>query len=213
MLKKLKKTNRGIILALVVLIAVVIYVRVDNANFKENEVKDIENTVTGTFTQLAEINELTSQLGEGKSVDEVRDEVSNALGKYITDNFAYSEYVENLNTYDGWAWYITIDTLKEESGYFVKEISEDFYINDCTVEVIVTKITKNGSKGASCIADITLSVEDKKSSGDIGSVFTVEGTTYLGSSQIKWDDAEIQLIKEDGEWKICGIQVNYIDMY
>ncbi len=211
MLKKLKKTNRGIILALIVLIVVAVYVKVDNANFKENEVTSIEETVKDTFSQLSEINEITGQFEDGKTVDEIKDEVGKALNSYISENFAYSEYIENQNDY-GLSWYTTVDELKAQSEEFLKCITGNSYIKDCETEVIVTRISKNGSKGASCIADITFSVTDKKSAGHNLPAFTVYGIDYSVEKKIECEDTEIQLIKEDGEWKICGIQVSSIRM-
>lgn len=211
MLKKLKKTNRGIILALIVLIVVAIYVKVDNANFKKNEVTSIEETVKDTVSQLSEINEITGKFEDGKTADEIKDEVGKALGSYISENFAYSEYIENQNDY-GIGWYTTIDELKAQSEEFLNCITGDSYIKDCETEVVVTRISKNGSKGASCIADITFSVTDKKAAGYDLPAFTFYGIDYSVHNKIECEDTEIQLIKEDGEWKICGIQVMSIHM-
>ena len=147
---RLKKINRGLVLAAVLLVGLVIYIVVDTHNFK-SEKPQIEQTVMNFVQALGEQNITPEEYREkGKRYSEED-------AKKRTDDFArfLDEYwISAESDGNGYNWAVYKSDLKND----MKEIIDDTngYITDFNAEIRDCKISKDGPNAA--LADCTVKI-------------------------------------------------------
>lgn len=202
MLKKLKRVNRGVLLAIVVLAVFAVYVNISGKNFKENEAGEVKKTVTDFCTELADANAVLTKL-DGTNEKEISKEVQDALSKVIEERMIQSDYIDNQNI-NSFSWYETKQTFIESLKEF-DELDSKNVLTEISADVKRVSVKQNGSIGATCTADIEYAIKGK---GDIELLFPVCFYTVSDNTSgiiCEMKDVEFQLVKEDGQWKICGI--------
>ncbi len=203
MLKKLKRMNRGVLLAVIVLAIFAVYVNIADDKFKEEEAEKVKDTVIGFCNELTEANSIMTKL-DGTNDKEIVQELQDALTKVINDNMVQSDYIDNQNIYSLTAFYETKDSFLEYPQYF-DDINSKNALTEITPTVKVTSVKQNGSIGATCVADIVYVVKGKGQFGVLFPVYYHHFSDIHTEMTCKMSKVEFQLVKEDGQWKICGI--------
>ncbi|MBQ7980989.1 MAG: hypothetical protein IJ305_05200 [Oscillospiraceae bacterium] len=202
MLKKLKRVNRGVLLAVIVLAIFAVYINIADDKFKEEEAEKVKDTVIGFCNELAEANGIMTKL-DGTNDEEIVQELQDALSKVIEERMIQSDYIDNQNI-NSFSWYETKQTFIESLKEF-DELDSQNVLTEISADVKRVSVKQNGSIGATCTADIEYAIKGK---GDIGLLFPVYFYTVSDVSSgiiCEMKDVEFQLVKEDGQWKICGI--------
>lgn len=205
MLKKLKRANRGVLLAVIVLAIFAVYVNIADSQFKEKEADKVKDTVTSFCNELIDANAIMTKLSQGADEKSVESELEAAFSKVIDDHMVQSDYIDNQNIYSMSTWYETKESFEDYVKIFDEPNSENAP-TEISGDVKILTIKQNGSLGATCTASITVDI--KGGSGNYGMLFPVyyhhisEGTT---EAYCNMHEVEFQLVKEDGEWKISGI--------
>ncbi len=207
MLKKLKKKNRGILLAILVLLCFLIWINVSGSNFKNEEADNIK-AVMSSYCDAAE--ELYTLEGEESASAEEKEAKYEA---YINSYWSYSKYMENQNIY-GLDYYVLRDSMLEEADNFA-DVNEKSSIKEIDYEITLTKVKKAGDSGAKATADFSVTY----STGTLDAqpviiipdgCMSVEPST--GKVTYTWEDVTVMLEKVDGEWKIVGMLSYWLDI-
>ena len=206
MLKRLKKANRGIILAVIVLLCFAIWLFVSGNKFKEEETENIEGVLTEYFTKAAEISALSGQEHEDDSVEYLQGLMSSKYEELISEYWAYSDYIENANKYSMYYYTSKGDMLLSKDVFENIDYSDS--ITSASSSVVVTKVKSNGAEGATAIVDVSVKIgPDLTENGGI--FITPDGYMrsdgLLNGCTYKWEDVEVKMLKVDGEWKIVGV--------
>lgn len=193
----LRKMNRGLILAAVVLVGVVIFVTVDNARFKHSKPviqKQVEE-------YLEEVKRVNLEPGEEK-VDQAR----KLLEQYWCDG---------SNGMD-----INYSRMAKEEGLsYLKRVKEQGgdrkQVLDYTDMVRSVKIVKNGPGCAKAMVEYEASIGFEKELGEDGyPIYGLQGDGYYFFGSVKKEEdgkrlnvsytLSFLLYEKDGQWKISS---------
>lgn len=226
--KFLKKLNRGLVLAGIVLVGFIIFIIVDKKNFNKDKVviKDTLYEYLDSMTEVMVVKE--SDLDENNIIKkEIREDKEKKISNLIGDKWGEAIYFTgNYSYYNDW--------LTSKSNV-VKSIKETYgkSENPCNVisyiyNIKEIKISKYGSNGAVAKINGQDKIEVKGASEVIipisGSVLNIYSSSLfdeypklrnLGKEELNkvlknvtFDfnnqlfGHEIYLVKEDGKWKI-----------
>lgn len=140
---RLKKINRGLVLAAVLLIGLVIFIIVDNHNFK-SEKPDIERTITDYVSELSALN-ITPEKYQASGKKYSSEDADKRISEFT--EFADKYWITVDENPNSMVWY----TYKNEFRGSMERILEDAegsYITDCSAEVNDCKINKDGPNAA-----------------------------------------------------------------
>lgn len=200
MKKFLKTVNRGVILAVLVMICVAVYVAVENARFR-SEKSEIERTVQQYLEEVREIN--LAAPGD-------REKMTREL---LEKNWIRTEQ----NGYYGFdkrdmIWYLE---------YQSERMEREPEITNYTALVKNLTVSQNGPGGAKVEADYSASLEMSEEAPGypiygIGasegyfhsSAPSQDGTGYVQNTECR---LEMILIQSEGQWKISGMTMEWND--
>lgn len=212
----MRKVNRGIVLAILLVIGLIIYLIYDNARFASEKIA-IQNMLNDYAKAAAEINILPEEEqkpGERPSQSALQkklDESKAIINKYLTDLHSYPARES---------------ALRELDRIFAENAERRAYVTECTFTIgPIEKIKKNGPKHA--IANIPINIELKtigkpkffnltvsedtaQQYADWGKPTSGEGPgqeidTKKYTYTLSYVLYDAQLIKEKGGWKIGQI--------
>lgn len=147
--KNLKKINRGIVLAVILIIGVAIYVIIDNYKFnsEKSEVKDV---VTGFISEMGKPSVLSEEYrGEKNIPDEVSEQMTKEWNA-VLDKYWVSK--EQNNSYS----YNEDKTSMRSSFGSITDSLADGYTTEYSAEIKSCKIKKNGPNCA--VAEVELEI-------------------------------------------------------
>lgn len=206
---KLKKINRGVVLTILVAIVFIIYTAASNSAFKKREADEIKELIISYTNQLAQISVYSDEDGDQLTCDWVK-QSSQQARRLIQEYWGDSEYLENYNSsmFSYTYYYLKSDVLRDieySGGCF----TPTDYITSITSTVSITSIHKNGANGATVKFNITYKVCGEGQPA----IYTLTGLNSVYSKLSKDTPstystdygATAELYKEDGQWKIVGI--------
>ncbi len=208
----LRKINRGIILAVLLVIGLSIYLTIDNARFS-SEKAAIQSFLEDYAKAAAQINVLPKEAqkpGQQPSEEAVQkhlDEGKKVLTRYLTSVSDYNSAWDNA--------------IRDITSAAFQNAERCAYVTDCSIEIKTVKnITKNGPSHA--LADFAIHVKLKTIGSPIyffmcsiddlqwqreGNPDIDRGSTEIDTSTYTYDFdfilSNIQLVKEKGQWKIA----------
>lgn len=198
----LRKMNRGLILAALILVGVVIFVTVDNARFKRSK-PAIQKQVEAYLEEVKRVNL--------EPAEEKVDQAKELLEQYWCDgsngmNMSYSQ----MSKEDGIAY---LKRVKEQGG-------DRNQVLDYIDMIRSVDIVKNGPGCAKAVVFYEASIGFEKEQGDGGyPIYGLQGDGYYSSEAKKEDDKHINvsyslsflLYEKDGQWKISSADYNEAD--
>lgn len=208
MKRRLKKINRGLVLAAVLIVGLIIYICIDNHNFK-TEKPQIESNISGFVNGLAEFNvtpEKYRELGKTYSADDAE--------KLRKD---FSGYVEE--------YWVSSDDFNDPYEFIVKKndmkalINQKLdspmgYITEFEAQLRNCKISKDGPNAAIAECEIKVICKGTSESGMLlPTEYFFPGGMYGDSEQteelynISADEAcTVYLERTSDGWKITGCE-------
>lgn len=157
--KSLKKANRGLVLGLILIIAVVIYIMIDNHNFK-SEKPAIEKNITAFVEQMGEYMVLpeeyrtTDSEHKGKVLTEPEKENLKAKWvDFVEKYWAYKDYSNNDYFYGQ-----NIISMKNSYDSILDQLPAD-YITTYSSSVKNISIKKAGPECATCETTLNFIIE------------------------------------------------------
>ncbi len=209
---RLKRLNRGIVLGILVVIAFVIYLAVDNAVFKSKEKDEIESVISGFVSDAAQACVYTGSAKDKESIltfyeRQAEAGCKDALNKYWEHSDALEKYNEASLFGE---YYTTKDDIEQEMtplrdymdyGDNTPAVMPYYSAIDCTTTI--ESIKRNGA-GATAIITVRY---DATGSG-VPILVSPIGVNYIeagSGSQVSTSESyRIELYKQDGQWKIVG---------
>lgn len=192
MKKFLRRVNRGILLAVVLVIGVAVYVIADNGHFKASK-PDIEKAAGDYLAKVKEINLLPADKKAKQTLDVVE--------QYWCDkasNYTYGFSKKDMKAY--------LETVKKYGSEQTTLTEYNEIIRDMTV-------LKNGPGCARVTVSYDVSMTMDKEDRDY-QIFGLEADTYGGYYNVQGEDKlvcsqnlilTLYLYETDGTWKIGSI--------
>lgn len=200
MKKFLKTVNRGVILAILVMICTAVYVSVENARFR-SEKSEIEQTARQYLEEVREIN--LAAPGD-------REKMTREL---LEKNWISTEQ----NGYYGFdkrdmVWYLE---------YQAENSKSEPEITDYTALVKDLTVSQNGPGGAKVEADYSASLEMSEETpgypiygiGASEGYFDSSAPSQDGTGYVQNTEGRLEMIlkQSEGQWKISGIIMEWND--
>ena len=134
---QLRKTNRGLVLGLIIIIAVTIYTLIDNQNFKK-EKPEIKQLVTDYIEKLEEFGVTPAEL-KGKEISEQdTKEYIDRWNSFVDEYWIYKK--RNLNSvYYG---IMKSEFSQQYENFLIEKVNS--FTEECTMEARNIKISKAG---------------------------------------------------------------------
>ncbi|NLZ45290.1 MAG: hypothetical protein GX896_01215 [Clostridiales bacterium] len=212
---RLKKINRGIVLAIVLLIGLVVFVMVDNHNFK-SEKAEIEKM---TEDYVAGINDFNAayykeKFPNKKLTKEQEDKIL-SQGKEIFNKLWISGKPSGSTQ---WSSHKT--DMMSTLDYHVKDNQfQQSIVQECNFNIKEMKVSKNGPNSA--LVDVTMNSK-VIGSGDI-IAFSPSGTDNMLYTEQPSDVEQLKLVKGEGlftvelsrtddGWKIKSVQGYFYEL-
>lgn len=201
---RLKKLNRGIILAIILLIGLTIYIMIDNHNFK-SEKSEIENVVEDYVNALNAFN-ITPEDQRAldvKLTQQQSDEIYKN-GKTILDKY-WVEGKTPVNT--SFDFYFVKSDMRRMLQSWID--TKQGYVTDYKLDIKSSSISKNGPNAAIMFLDVSV----KATGAGEQTIFGLDGQEWLSFSDevdtnLKSTKAEgnydIYLKRTSDGWKIEG---------
>ncbi len=205
MKSKLKKLNRGVILAVVLLVGLVIYIVADNQMFK-SEKPEIEQLVSDYVGEIAEINVAPEEYqvaGKAYTKEDSENRIedyTNIIDKYWTT----VDESDNLLT-----WYSYKAEVKNAMEYLLSS-PDNGYITSCTADVTDCKINKDGPNSAVMTCTVRFIFTGTESCALIGSGGIDYSYSYNDANLDNMrkcsveQDCKFMLQRTSDGWKIGG---------
>lgn len=198
----LRKMNRGLILAALILVGVVIFVTVDNASFKRSK-PVIQKQVEAYLEEVKRVNL--------EPAEEKVDQAKELLEEYWCDgsngmNMSYGQ----MSKEEGIAY---LKRVKEQGG-------DRNQVVDYTDMIRSVDIVKNGPGCAKAVVAYEASISFEKEQGDEGyPIYGLQGDGFYLSEVKKEDDKHLNvsytlsflLYEKDGQWKISSTDYSEAD--
>lgn len=134
--KRLKKANRGIILGIILIIGVVIFTVIDNANFKK-EKPEIETVVENFITELGNKNVLPEKYRnfKGDIPEPEKEAMMSDFSKFIDEYWVFRNQTDGFRSSELKSSYNDALNIAFESNE---------YLSECTMEARNIKVRKAG---------------------------------------------------------------------
>lgn len=190
--KQLKKTNRGLVLALILILGVAIFTIVDNINFKK-EKPEIEQVITDYIDEM-ETFAVTPQEFLGK--EEISDE------EFKPYQEKWNEYVNKYWVYkkrnpDSIYWYTLMSDIKDMYSS-LKYRNENEQVISCSYDARNIKITKAGPNCATATLTLKMIAEYK----DYASILTPMYTEIFGWMTDEGEENKVFKTRAEGEYTL-----------
>ncbi len=209
---RLRRINRGIALGLVAIVVFAGYISYSSSRFKNRERDVIEQTVKSYASEILQCS-VSSSADANDSADAKKRE--EAAQEVIEKYWMQSDTIDNYNQSPETPNYYSTkkDYLSDISGY--SENPPSGYISSAACEVVITKIKKNGPSGATVSVDVTYQLYGSQTPMFFGmSDLTNFWSELSPDKPEKYSfSGELQMFKDDGEWKIVGADYFYSQMY
>lgn len=226
MKQKLKRINRGIVLAVIILVVLTVYVAASAQSFKSTERDRIEEFLTSYSQDILQCSVIPADCIGTEGQNQAMSDNAAKAKEIIEKSWIQSEALENYNCQvDMTTSYYNLksDYLlnTERNGSGIDSSNAAGVITDASCKLKITKIKQNGPNGATVTADITYYLSGRSNPsfygvGDvlvyyfygIGDVIDYYSDNLSSKpSKLSYHDLELQLYKEDGEWKIAGVDL------
>lgn len=228
--KSIKKSNRGLFLGLVLVIAVAVYTVIDNHNFK-SEKPAIEKQVTDFVEQIGDYMVFgeeyrTTQTQKGKQLtDPEKEQYQSQWNKFIDQYWVYKDYSKNM-----YFWGLTIAGMKNTYQDVLNQLPDE-YVTSYNATVGSVSIKKAGPECATCEAQVNIIVQTTDnasfvmpgSTENFGNYGYEEYYDPIADEFVKSDDSQMlkyscdatftfNLERVDGVWKITGADYDSMSM-
>lgn len=168
--KRLRRINRGIALAVALLLALTGYIIYDTVNFGPQK-QEIQTLLTDYLTALPELNQLPEEYREfGKAVPE------EVLQEKIQEN---NESLQELFTYSS-RGYNSLEYMQESFEHAIREQGkgEGFFLDG---KVIIREIAVQKTGPSTADVDATYTI-----------IFDMSGDCYFHNGSYGWDTADLR---------------------
>lgn len=213
--RSLKKTNRGLVLALVLIVAVVVYTIIDNNNFKSEKpvISGVVEEYVNGFKDFMFFDEAHTSLSEEKKgrpfSENEKKELTKKWSEYVDKYWEYKDYSNNYYFYG-----VDNSDVKRLYEDFINQAPES-YITSFSAKTKNIVVKKAGPECATAEVEMNFIVE-----GTSGASFLSPSYLELANYKAEYSDSELRyktskssitgtytfnLQRFNGKWKIVGI--------
>ncbi len=188
--KQLKKTNRGLVLALILIIGVAIFTIVDNINFKE-EKPEIEQVITDYVNEMGNFAVTPVEfLGKEEISDEEFKPYQDRWNEYINKYWVYKK-----RNPDSIYWESLMSDAKDMYSS-LQYRSENEQVISCVYDARNIKISKAGPNCATATLTLKIVAEYK----DNATIFTPMYTESFGWMAEEGEENKVFKTRAEGEY-------------
>ncbi len=209
---RLRRINRGIVLGLAAIIVFAGYISYSSSRFKNHERDIIEQTVKSYASEILQCSVSSSTDANDSASAKMRED---AAREVVEKYWMQSDFIDDYNKSPTTPNYYSTkkDYLSGISGY--SENPPSGYISSASCDVVVTKIKKNGASGATVSVKVTYQLCGTQTPFFFGMAELTNFWQELSPDKL-WEysyEGNLQMYKDDGEWKIVGADYFYSQMY